>query len=365
MKVDLKHKTPYTLYDLDKLANNYLTLKKIFNNDDIFYAVKANKLSPILETMVSLGSNFEVNTPPELDAVLNAGGSIDKVINSAPVKTIDCIKYMHSNGVQKFAYDSFCEIDKISKYAKGSSVFLRVYTSNEGSGQALNTKFGVNIKDAPKLIDYAISCGLDPFGITFSVGSQCDNISNWEKAIQLVAPLFDKYPSLTALDIGGGFPIKYVKNALSLEDISNVIESSLKKFFKKRPSLYLEPGRYIVGSTGTTVSSVIGTKTNEDINWCFVDVSIFGGFLELFEFEDGFSYRISTNSKSHERLLYNIAGPTCDGCDILAKNILLPKIDMNSLIYFHSTGAYTNEYASNFNGFPMPTHVFLKNGVEK
>ena len=358
-------KTPYTIYDLDKLSKNYLRLNKIFKDKNIFYAVKANKLAPILETMVSLGSNFEVNTSPELDAVLNAGGTIDKIINSAPVKTIDCIEYMYSNGVRKFAYDSFCEIDKISKYAKGSSVFLRVYTSNEGSGQALNTKFGVNIKDAPKLIDYAISAGLDPFGITFSVGSQCDNIDNWEEAIKLVAPLFNEYPSLTTLDIGGGFPIEYVRSSLSINDISNVIENSLKKYFNKKINLYLEPGRYIVGNTGTTVSSVIGTKINEGINWCFVDVSIFGGFLELFEFEDWFSYKITTNSKSNEKLLYNIAGPTCDGCDILAKNILLPKIDMNSLIYFHSTGAYTNEYASNFNGFPMPTHVFLKKGVEQ
>ncbi|PJC23581.1 hypothetical protein CO058_02745 [candidate division WWE3 bacterium CG_4_9_14_0_2_um_filter_35_11] len=356
------YSAPYTLYDLNRLSKNYIEIKKLFKSDQIFYAVKSNKLFPVLKTLNSEKCSFEVNTEPELDAVLKTGGNVKNIVNSAPVKTSQCISYMYSRGVNRFAFDSYDEVNKISENASGTNLFLRVYTSNEGSGQALNTKYGANISDAVDLIDYAISLGFNVFGITFSVGSQCENIPNWNSALKLISPLFKKYSSLNTIDIGGGFPIEYVGGSLSISEIANTINTALQKYYDKRPSLFLEPGRYLSGSIGKTVSSVIGLRENKEVKWCIIDVSIFGGFLELFEFGEDFSYKVTTDSKSKEKFVYNIAGPTCDGCDILLRDITLPKLKRGDHLTFYNTGAYTNEYASDFNGFPRPKTIFMKDG---
>lgn len=354
--------TPFLLYDLDKVIDNYQRLKEIIKPDYIYYAMKACKLKPILKSLQEVGSGFEVNTIQEFDTALSVGAPVEKLINSAPVKITDHISYMYKKGLTRFAFDSLDEVDKIQACAPGSDVCLRIHTENTGSGQALNTKAGAFFEDAPKILNYALLAGLNPFGLTFTVGSQCENVKNWKEGITKCAKLFNDFPTLTTLDLGGGFPISYENDALKIDKISQEIEISLIRNFKNKPTIFIEPGRYITGNAAITVSSVIGVKEAAYLNWIFMDVSVFGGFLELFEFDDTALRYPVFSAKRGKKYNYNIGGPTCDGCDIIRRNIRLPKIRRGDRLYFLNTGAYTLEYASSFNGFSPPSVYYIKHG---
>jgi diaminopimelate decarboxylase len=56
---------------------------------------------------------------------------------------------------------------------------------------------------------------------------------------------------------------------------------------------------------------------------------------------------------------YTLAGPSCDSCDVIARGVTLPEIHIGDKLVFFDAGAYTNEYAAAFNGFPIPTLTAL------
>ncbi len=356
-----KLKTPFLLYDLDKIRKNYSYITKGIKPDQVFYAVKACKLPKVLKSLYKMGCKFEVNTKIELENVIQIGENPSNAINSAPIKLIQDIKFMYARGVRKFAFDCKDEVDKTKSTAPKAELYLRLFTSNQGSGQALNTKFGAPYNKADELIKYSLKNNLKVTGLTFSPGSQCQNLKNWEDGVEKCAPLFGKYPSLSFLNIGGGIPIKYNEDVISIADISKKIRKAISKHIKRRVELYVEPGRFLTGNTALTATSVIGIKENGGYNWAYVDASIFSSFLELFEFKENFQYEIETD-KEGKLLNYNIAGPTCDGCDILNRNVILPELKRGDRLYFCNTGAYTLEYGSEFNGFPLPKVYYIEGG---
>ena len=52
-----------------------------------------------------------------------------------------------------------------------------------------------------------------------------------------------------------------------------------------------------------------------------------------------------------------LAGPTCDSIDVIAENIMLPKLKAGDLIIGRAMGAYTWASAREFNFFPRATVV--------
>ncbi len=358
-------KTPFILYDLDKLKQNYQQLSSLWEDVYIHYAVKANRNTPILEILNELGAGFEVNSRVELDQVLKTGASTNKIINSSPVKKIEDIKYFYKKGIDRFAFDCKDEIDKLSTYAPGSNVYLRVHTSNHGSGQRLNTKTGIPLDEAETLLSMAIEAGLNPFGITFTVGSQCNNLDNWKEGIAKTAYLFATFPTLDTINVGGGIPIEYSEKIIQPKDIVNTIRKNIDGNFKRVPKIILEPGRYLAGSIALTATSIIGVRELKYVKWLFVDTSVFGAFLELLEFKSSsLDYPVVTDETevTEKNIVYQIAGLTCDGMDIIKRNATLPKLSRGDKLYFLNTGAYTLEYASAFNGIPIPKSYFIKDG---
>jgi ornithine decarboxylase len=352
-----KPKTPYLSIDTKKVIANYNLLKTSFPNTEIFYALKANSHKEVIKTLHSVGCSFEINNQAELNLLKSVRIQNDRIINSLPVKSGENISLMKRAGIDRLAFDSKEELENILRIFPKAKLYLRIHTSNLGSGQELNTKFGCNHKEAIKLLEKAKGVGIEVFGLTFSVGSQCENLNNWKEGFKKCGEIFAKFPSLTTINIGGGFPISFESPTISIKEIAKVVESSLKQYFPKPPALFLEPGRFLVGNAGTMTASVIGVKNSLTPKWAFIDVSVFGGFLEVLEFKKGLRYPV--HSKKKGRLhLYNIAGPTCDGCDIIIKEALLPLLKVGDVIYFENTGAYTLEYGSNFNGYPMPKAYF-------
>lgn len=365
-------KTPFFVFDLDRIRENIQGVRDNFSPDKLLYAVKANSHPKVLSTVKGEGCGFEVNNSGELEKVINAGGSVSDCINNSPVTGAREVRELYSKGVRDFCVDSKAQVDNLSYNAPGSDVFVRIYNENKASRFKLN-RLGIHTKDAPELMQYAKEQGLNLKGATFHVGSQCSNLDNWTEGIYQSSVLFDKFPELSHLNVGGGLPVQYANEISDMKSISECIEDGLGKYFSRRPAFYIEPGRYIVGDSACTVSTVIQAEEQEDISRAVVDMSVFSGFMEIIEIGDGFRYLVTTDSKGPMKK-YHVEGCTCAGTDIIVPEVKLPRLHVDyknpensSRVIFENTGAYTLDFLgkndkSGFNGAPTPPVYFVEGG---
>jgi len=365
--------TPFFLFDLDKIVANIHRLKGSLNPNKIFFALKSNSLTPVLKTISIHGCGFEANNVPELEKAFSARAHSSNIINSSPIVAAADIRKMYARGVDCFTFDSKDQVQNIKINAPGAKTVMRLSSTNEGSRFNLSKNMGIDQNASADLLRYAKANHLRLHGITFNVGSQCHTPFNWRAGIEQCAELFRQFPDLEMLNIGGGFPVRYNGSIPDITYISQVINDSINKSFEKRPILYIEPGRFIVGDCAIACASVINVHHQKSISRAAVDLSVFGGLIEIIEIGDGFQYPIETAGNG-EKQLYRIIGATCAGTDVIVENILLPrlKVDLrnpknSSRIYLLNTGAYSLEYVmtagtNGFNGLTIPRVHYIKDG---
>lgn len=360
--------TPCLVVDLDVIGANYRALRGALPLAAIYYAVKANPARPILETLVGLGSCFDAASAWEVDQCLAAGAAPEQISYGNTVKKRRDIAHAFDRGVRLYAFDSLAELEKLAEEAPGSKVYCRILTLSEDAQWPLSRKFGCSLEMARDLMLRALDLGLDAYGLSFHVGSQQTNPQWWDVAIGRCAMVFSDLREagldLRMLNLGGGFPARYRGDQLPpLDDFAATIMASVNRCFgNRRPDLIIEPGRSIAAEAGvirTEVLVVARKDYNDESRWVFFDVGKFGGLAETMD--EAIKYPIVTPYDGGSEGPVQIAGPTCDGADILyekAPYTLPLALKSGDKVDLLSAGAYTSVYAAaRFNGFaPMAEH---------
>ncbi len=364
--VDHQPATPCLVFDIDRVESNFRALRDTLPLARIYYAVKANPAAPVLERLVSLGSSFDAASAEEIDACLDAGALPARISFGNTIKKVSAIQRAHAAGVDLFAFDSDEELDKIAAHAPGSRVYCRILVENAGADWPLSRKFGTTLDHARDLMLRAGDLGLDPYGLSFHVGSQQTDATSYEAAISRVAMLFtdlkDAGVALRMCNLGGGFPTSYRDDVPGIEHFGNAIMGAMTKHFGNAlPEMLIEPGRFLVADAGVVSAEVVlvSRRGNDPVRWVYLDIGRFGGLAETEG--EAIKYRIETEHGDSEMGPVAIAGPTCDGADILYEksNYRLPTaLASGDRISLMSTGAYVTTYASQrFNGFaPLAEH---------
>ena len=351
--------SPYLLIDKEILSYKVSLIGKKIKNAKVFYAVKANPDTKVVQFLDDMGMDFEIASEGELGILSSLGIKGDRIISSNPVKSLRFLKEAVSYGVDRFAFDSEAEVDKLSVHAPGCRVYIRLSVPNEGSEWPLSKKYGVEIEDAFRLLKYSGHKGLVPMGITFHVGSQCLNIYSWDTALDKSKQLWevarDSGIELRVLNIGGGYPIRYTKDVIGIEDIEEKINSSIGNRFPEDIEVHIEPGRSVVGDSGIFVSNVIGKAERGDENWLYLDVGVFNGLMESL---GGIKYSYVVDNRG-EMKKWTVAGPSCDSFDVMEREVELPEPLVGDTVLILSSGAYTVSYASEFNGFSVPKTILI------
>jgi len=351
--------SPFLLIDRDVISEKLGLIGRNIKNSRVFYAVKANPDREVLRYIRELGAYFEIASEGELRILSSLGVEKEKIISSNPVKSLKFLKEAVAYGVNRFAFDSIAEVDKMSLYAPASEVYVRLTVPNEGSEWPLSKKFGVEIDEAVDLLHYASEKGLKPVGLTFHVGSQCTNIYNWDTALDKARQLWDHAAgrgiALKILNIGGGYPIRYTKDVAEIETIEQKINDAIYLKFPDDVEVNIEPGRSVVGDAGVFVSRVIGKAERGDENWMYIDVGVFNGLMESV---GGIKYQYFIDSRNEPRK-WTVAGPSCDSFDVIDRDVELPEPSVGDTILILSCGAYTVSYASEFNGFSIPKSILI------
>ncbi len=353
--------TPFLIVDLKKVEEKYNELLDSMPFAKIYYAVKANPLEEVLRMLVQKGSCFDIASVYELDHILALGASPDRISYGNTIKKARNIAYAYSKGVRLYATDSESDLRKIAKHAPGSRVFFRILTDGSGADWPLSRKFGAHPDTIFKLILLAVKLGLEPYGISFHVGSQQRDIGQWDNAISACKYLFDcaeaEGITLKMLNLGGGFPATYISPTHETSVYAAEIIRFLKEDFgEDLPEIILEPGRFMAGDAGVLVTEVVLISKKSEANqysWVYLDAGKFGGLIETLDESIKYPIYSEKTGPVQETIL---AGPTCDSMDILYENekyALPASLEEGDRLYFFTTGAYTQTYSSVcFNGFP-------------
>ena len=359
--------TPFLMVDLSKVEKSYDDLVRNMPYVKIYYAVKANPLDEVVLTLRDKGSCFDAATIHEIDKLLRLGVHPERISFGNTIKKEKDIAYAYQKGIRLFVTDSESDLKKIARQAPGSRVFFRLLTESDGADWPLSRKFGAHPDMIYELILEASEMGLDPYGLSFHVGSQQRDIGQWDNAIAKCKYLFEAAAQqgvqLKMINLGGGFPAKYLSPANDLETYANEILRFIKEDFgENHPEIIIEPGRSLVADAGIIVSEIVMISKKAKLNqykWVYLDIGKFGGLIETLG--EAIKYPIYTENTGYEEEVI-LAGPTCDSMDIMYENhkYSFPEdLQEGDRLFIFTTGAYTQSYSSvEFNGFP-PLKVFV------
>lgn len=356
--------TPVLACDTSVIEARYRYMRECLPAAEIFFAVKCNPDPAVLGALFPLGCQFEIASCYELDLVEAAGASALDTLYSNTVKPPQHIADSYKRGIHRFGFDGECELRKLAQLAPGSQVYVRLQVDDQHSLFPLSQKFGTSIDEGFRLLVLARELGLEPYGVTFHVGSQCTDANAWPRAIArcgvLLGMLHRVGISLEMLNIGGGFPATYTDPVPGFDQIAGAIRGAVDRLAHRPPRLVAEPGRYLVAESGVLVATVIGVDTRTDGQWCYLDVGGYNGLMETVQTGGRWAFPLRTVKDGLSPMVsYTVTGPSCDSSDTMFYDVFLPAdLEVGDRLYIGSTGAYTTSYASYFNGFPPPSTIF-------
>jgi len=359
--------TPCLVVDLNVIAEAYDALRRHLPLARVFYAVKANPASAIVAMLERKGANFDVASRGEIELCLQNGVTAERLSFGNTIKKEKDIAFAFDAGLRLFAFDSAQELEKLARTAAGAQVFCRILVDCQGAEWPLSRKFGCTPEMAVDLLRRASDLGLDPYGVSFHVGSQQTDLGQWAGAVGAAARMFSLLAEadidLRMVNIGGGFPAHYTGEVPAIERYAQAVMAAVTRHFGNHlPEIIIEPGRSLVGDAGLIQSEVVLISEKgggDDRRWVYLDVGKFNGLAETID--ESIKYRIATPGRGGTCGPVILAGPTCDSADILYEktDYRLPLgLEVGDKIEILAAGAYTASYASvGFNGFaPIRTY---------
>jgi ornithine decarboxylase len=304
-----------------------------------------------------------------LEQVLATGAGPERISFGNTIKKERDIARAHALGVSLFAVDCVAEVEKVARAAPGAKVFCRILCDGAGAEWPLSRKFGCDPAMAADVLAYAHRLGLLAYGVSFHVGSQQGNVEAWDGALATAAALFrdlaERGIALAMVNMGGGFPAKYLRQMPGVPAYGEAIFRSLSRHFGNRlPETIIEPGRGMVGDAGLIEAEVVlvSRKAEDDeVRWVYLDIGKFHGLAETMD--EAIRYPIRTERDGEATAPCVIAGPTCDSVDVLYEKApyhLPVSLAIGDKVLIEACGAYTTTYSSvGFNGFPPLASVVI------
>lgn len=352
----LAHQSPedeqgYFVYQLDALKKH---LAKLQQQDVIklWFAVKANPLSKIIQTLDSEGFNFDVASSGELAQVLAQGISPSRILNTGPAKSKKQLAAFAKQGVGIFVVESLNQLNWLNEvvFEEGldkPTVLLRVQLQwpdgekNPLGGNSL-TPFGLSVQEwqSIRVSDYPKLniCGLH----IFQWGNMLSNEKMYSLWGQMVTPLTqlatDIGMDLKILDLGGGLGIDYLGAGKTLaweKIISDLADIKAKAGVD---ALWLELGRFAVAECGYYVVPVVDRKVNYGQEQLVLAAGI-NHIIRPAITEQPFPVALLRQSE-HAEQFFDLHGPLCTSMDKLGHLPLPNDVQVDDQLVFGYCGAY-------------------------
>ena len=362
--------SPLYVYSRAALENHYRGFDDAFGEHphQICYAVKANSNIAVLNILARLGAGFDIVSGGELERVVRAGGSPDKIVFSGIGKTAEEMEMALDAGIHCFNVESEAELDLLNLVAgeqgKTARVALRVNPDVDAqthpyiSTGLKENKFGIDITRAPEVYQLAADMAhIDVIGVDCHIGSQLTRLDPFRDAIDRVLALVDKLQAqgirIRHLDLGGGLGVRYKDEEVPAQ--ADYI-SVLKERVPDDMPIHIEPGRSIAANAGIFVTQVLYLKPTEHKNFAIVDgamndmlrPSLYSAWMDI----------VPVKPHDADCREWDLVGPVCETGDFLGKQRTLA-LEAGDLLAMKGAGAYGFTMASNYNSRNRPAEIVV------
>lgn len=380
--------TPLYVYDettICSMMRSYKDAFKDYPHINMMFASKAFMTKAMCKIAQREGFGLDLCSGGEIYTAKSAGFDMSKTLFNGNNKSYDELNSALEYGIGTISVDNFFELSLLNEVAlshnKKVRILLRITPGIEchtheyiQTGHS-DSKFGFDLSQIDEAIDLIVNeyKNLNLVGLHAHVGSQIFESRVYYDEVDVIfneiKRINEKYGILlTEINLGGGLGIKYNEEdePVSVYDLANVIISAVKdhanKYKIEVPSIFIEPGRSIVGTSGVTLYTAGSSKqVPEGRKYVAVDggmsdnarVSLYGA---------KYTVEIANNPKGEKTEKVTIAGKHCESGDILAKDVILPEIEEGDTIVFYTTGAYGYSMSSNYNRVLKPAAVLVKDG---
>jgi diaminopimelate decarboxylase len=308
----------------------------------ICYASKACSAIAVLKLLETQGVSIEVNSGGELFRARKAGFPPERIIFNGVAKSGDELLAALDPPIKAINIDSIHELKRLARIAAGTGraarISLRIVPDVQSSTSAGNqtgaesTKFGILMRELPEAtaIIRENTAQLCLIGIHAHVGSQIGSVAPYRKAALALAAIkagieADLGIVLEHLNIGGGFPIPYMRGTretpqgdifapqIEMADVVGDVVTELASVLPGRTEIIIEPGRSMVGDAGMLLTTVENVKERLGEPWLVLDAG-YNTLVESYTYK-WYYHALSAAKLAEPDRQFRVAGPLCDNGD--------------------------------------------------
>ena len=339
----------------------------------VCYAMKANSNLALLQRFAAAGCGFDIVSGGELQRVLAAGGTPERVVFSGVGKSRAEMTMALQAGVRCFNVESDSELDLLSQMAvaAGTSapISLRVNPDVDPkthpyiSTGLRGNKFGIAHDRAVATYRRAAQLpGIRVVGIDYHIGSQITSVAPYLEALDRLLDLVEAVEregiTLHHLDLGGGLGITYTdERPPSAEALMRTMLDRIDARGHGHREILIEPGRSLVGNAGVLLATVLVLKQGSERNFCIVDAAM--NDLIRPALYDAWMAIEPCRQREQPTTCWDVVGPICESGDWLGRERSLAVHEGDRLALL-SAGAYAMAMASNYNSRGRAAEVLVE-----
>jgi len=387
-----EHGSPVYVYDettLTTQANSALAFPNAFGLT-VRFAMKASPNAAILQIFDRMGLHIDASSGYEVHRAVAAGIAPERISLSSQELPADLdellklgIKY---NACSLRQLHRFCEL---RPGTRGDQLGVR-FNPGLGSGGTGKTNvggpsssFGVWYELMPEVQATLEKFDVEPGRVHTHIGSGSDP-AVWQKVAGLSLDLVEQLPSVTILNLGGGYKVGRMKDESStnLEVVGTPVKEAFEAFARRtgrKLHLEVEPGTYLVANSGLLLSTIQDMTTTGGDGYTFLKLdtgmtellrpSLYGAQHPLVVVP---SDETGANDSSDGARLspYIAVGHCCESGDLVTTapgeaEALMPRhlrddVAIGDICVIEGAGAYCSSMSTkNYNSFPEVAEVMV------
>ncbi len=378
--------TPLYVYDVGAIRSAIRAYKAAFATQPIdysmSYAAKAFASVAMFQVAASEGAHLDVVSGGEITTALKAHFNMQNVSFNGNNKTDAELELALSSGLGTVIVDNDYELERLSKLAtqrgQQQDILLRVtpgvsaHTHEYIMTGQVDSKFGYDVASgqAGAAITKAQSLpGVNLRGLHAHIGSQIFETSGFvAEAQKLVAVAADNHFQPDIIDLGGGFGIRYTDDDQPLpatafiDALTPALQAACAERGLTVPTIWIEPGRSIVGAAGYTLYTAGSRKVVPGVRTYQTVDGGMGDNIRPALYQAKYDVLLAKQPTATPEETLTITGKCCESGDILATDVHLPQVHAGDVLAVLATGAYGYSMASLYNRNPRPAVVFAENG---
>ena len=368
--------TPVYVYNAEAIRRQFARLDGAFAGTPhrICFAVKANSNLAVLRVLRDAGAGADIVSGGELQRALAAGFDPKHVVFSGVGKSPAELEEAVAAGVGHIHLESADELRELAHVADrlGREVPVGIRVNPDvtaethpyiSTGQG-GIKFGVPFDQVTDLALAIRRQGrLRLESIAMHIGSQILDPAPYREGLGRLAQVITGLraagiTTLRNLDLGGGLGIRY-RDEVPLAP-ERLAEAILPLARETGLTVVLEPGRFLVGSAGVLLTTVLSRKHSGGKDLVLVDAGMndlvrpshYHAYHDIVEVEAAF--------RTESRV--DVVGPVCETGDFLALDRPLPEATAGERLAVLGAGAYGFVMSSNYNARPRAAEVLVDTG---